>query len=89
MTPIILLGLLAASCTTLAFIPQVLHILHTGNTAGISLQMYSIFTTGVALWLSYGLLLQDIPIIAANLITLILALTVLPLTLKQRLQNKS
>ena len=73
------IGMAAACCTTIAFIPQVVQILRTGNVDGISLGMYSIFTTGIALWLVYGILLEDLPIVAANLITLALCLIDLPL----------
>ncbi|MEH6648913.1 MAG: SemiSWEET transporter [Motiliproteus sp.] len=81
------LGLAAAFCTTASFIPQVLQILKTGNVDGISISMYSIFTTGIALWLAYGLALHDLPIIIANAITLLLCLVVLRLTIKHRLNE--
>lgn len=81
-----LIGLVAACCTTAAFIPQVVAILRTGNVDGISLQMYVIFTLGVALWFSYGIILGDLPIILANLITLALSASVLTLTISKRLQ---
>ncbi|WP_296054941.1 SemiSWEET transporter [uncultured Amphritea sp.] len=83
-----LIGLMAASCTTLSFVPQVVHILRTGNVDGISLLMYSVFTIGVALWLVYGLILGDIPVILANLVTFILASMVLTLTLHKRRKLK-
>lgn len=83
-----LIGFIAAFCTTAAFVPQVLQILRTGNVDGISLQMYSIFTFGVAMWLTYGIILQDLPMLLANLVTLVLALTVLGLTLRKRLQKR-
>jgi len=44
--------------------------------------MYAIFTTGVALWLAYGLLLQSWPIIIANSITFLLAGAVLLMKLR-------
>ncbi len=81
-----IIGFIAAFCTTSAFIPQVIHILKTGNTEGISLLMYSIFTVGVGLWLIYGIILGDLPMFLANLITLLLALTVLGLTLYKRMR---
>jgi MtN3 and saliva related transmembrane protein len=83
-----LLGLFAASCTTAAFVPQVIAILKTGNVDGISVLMYSIFTMGVALWLFYGLKMQDVPMIVANSVTLGLALLVLGLTIYKRWQNR-
>lgn len=76
------IGLLAALGTTIAFIPQVLQIIKTKNTRGVSLLMYIIFTSGIILWLTYGLLLNDVPIIIANSITLILAATILFLKIK-------
>ncbi len=78
------IGFAAAICTTAAFVPQVMQILKTGNVDGISLGMYSIFTLGVALWLSYATLIGDLPMLLANLVTLILAGAVLALTLRKR-----
>lgn len=83
-----LIGLIAAFCTTAAFVPQVLQIIRTGNVDGISLQMYSIFTFGVAMWLTYGIIMQDLPMLLANLVTLVLAALVLGLTLRKRMQNR-
>jgi MtN3 and saliva related transmembrane protein len=76
------IGLLAALLTTAAFLPQVLHTLATRDTRGISLRMYAIFVTGVLLWLIYGLLTHDWPLILANAVTLLLAGAVLILKLR-------
>lgn len=67
------IGTIAATLTTLAFIPQAIHSYKTRDLSGISLPMYSIFTAGVAMWLIYGLLKHDWPIIIANAITVCLA----------------
>ncbi len=83
-----LIGLLAATCTTAAFVPQVIAILRTGNVDGISVMMYSIFTVGIALWLSYGILVNDLPMLLANAISLLLAISVLSLTIYKRWQQK-
>ena len=83
-----LIGLLAATCTTAAFVPQVIAILRTGNVDGISVMMYSIFTVGIALWLSYGILVNDLPMLLANSISLLLAISVLSLTVYKRWQKK-
>lgn len=84
-----LIGLVAATSTTFAFVPQVWTILKTRNTQGISLSMYSVFTSGVFLWLMYGLMVGDAPIVIANAITFSLALTVLTLTIRyQRLEKR-
>jgi len=71
------LGLAAAVLTTGSFVPQALLTLRTRDVSGISLGMYSAFTTGVALWLAYGLMLRDWPIVLANAVTLVLAATIL------------
>jgi MtN3 and saliva related transmembrane protein len=76
------IGGVAATLTTCAFIPQVWRVLRTRHTRDISLGMYALFTTGVALWLAYGLLLGAWPIIVANGITLLLAGMVLVLKLR-------
>ncbi len=76
------IGLLAALLTTAAFLPQVLHTLATRDTRGISLRMYVIFVAGVLLWLIYGLLVRDLPLILANAVTLLLAGAILILKLR-------
>jgi MtN3 and saliva related transmembrane protein len=43
------------------------------DVSGISLGMYSAFTTGIALWLAYGILISAWPIVITNTITLLLA----------------
>ncbi|WP_020168465.1 MULTISPECIES: SemiSWEET transporter [Methylotenera] len=82
LTPII--GAFAAFSTTFAFVPQAIHSYKTRDLSGISLPMYSIFTFGVAMWLIYGLLRQDWPVIIANAITLCLSMVILILKYKQK-----
>jgi len=77
-----LIGYVAASLTTLSFLPQALHTFRTRDVRGISLGMYALFTTGVALWLVYGLLLAAWPIVVANAVTLVLALAILVMKLR-------
>ena len=77
-----LIGYIAAGCTTLSFLPQALHTFRTRDVSGISLGMYALFTTGVALWLVYGLLVSAWPVVAANAVTLVLALTILVMKLR-------
>jgi len=77
-----LIGLAAATLTTLSFLPQAYRSLRTRDTRGISLSMYALFTLGIALWLVYGLLIHDLPVILANGVTLVLALIVLALKLR-------
>ena len=78
------IGYLAAALTTCSFVPQVWHTLRTRDVSGISLGLYSVFACGVALWLGYGLLLGAWPIVAANAITLALALAILYMKLRFR-----
>lgn len=77
-----IIGSVAATLTTVAFIPQVWQVWKSRHTKDISLAMYATFTSGVALWFAYGLLMQAWPIIIANAITLLLAGTVLILKLR-------
>jgi len=81
-----LIGTVAAVLTTASFLPQALHTFQTKDVSGISLGMYSVFTLGVACWLVYGLLLQAWPVVAANLVTLLLASAIL--AMKLRYQNR-
>ena len=65
------LGYVAALLTTLSFFPQALKTLRSGDTSGISVRMYGLFTAGIALWAIYGFCTGDGPLIVANLITLV------------------
>lgn len=76
------IGSLAATLTTISFVPQVWKVWHTRHTADISLAMYSLFTLGISLWLVYGILLVSWPIIIANSITVLLAGAVLVMKLR-------
>ncbi|MEO5599514.1 MAG: SemiSWEET transporter [Cyclobacteriaceae bacterium] len=77
MSAIQMLGLLAGSLTTAAFLPQVLKTWKSRSAKDLSLGMFLLFCLGVALWLVYGFAVNDLPVIAANLLTLILAVTLL------------
>jgi MtN3 and saliva related transmembrane protein len=73
MNTIQILGLAAGFCTTIAFLPQVIKTWKEKSAKGLSLSMFSIFCFGLVLWVTYGIVNNDIPIIAANVITLMLA----------------
>ena len=75
--PIDWLGYAAAALTTLSFVPQVWHTVRTRDVSGISLGMYCAFTAGIVLWLVYGALAGLWPLIVANSVTLVLALSIL------------
>lgn len=72
-----IMGYIAGSLTTLAFIPQVLQIYRTKSAKDVSLAMFLLFTTGVALWLGYGIMTHSFPVVAANAITLVLSFVIL------------
>ena len=69
--------LLAAFCTTIAFVPQVVKTWRARSAADISLWMFAVMIAGVVLWLIYGWLVRDIPLIVANVVTLLLTSTIL------------
>lgn len=79
-----IIGITAAVLTTTSFLPQAIKAIKTKDTKGISLTMYSLFFLGVTLWLTYGILVNDLPIILANGVTFILAGTILILKLKYK-----
>lgn len=76
-----LVGSAAAFLTTASFLPQAWLSFRTRDVSGVSLGMYSVFTTGVALWLAYGWLLGSWPMVIANTITLVLALAIVAMKL--------
>ena len=82
MTLTMLLGFAAAALTTLAFVPQVVRSWRTRVTRDVSLGMFLVMTTGIALWLAYGALIGDWPLIVANGVGFLLSLTVLILKIR-------
>jgi MtN3 and saliva related transmembrane protein len=84
MTLIDLIGFAAGALTTIAFIPQALHTWRLRSAHGLSLGMYAVFTSGVVLWLIYGVLIGSWPIIIANVITVALAATILVMVIRYR-----
>ena len=81
------LGYLAATLTTLSFVPQVWRTLRTHDVSGISLRMYSVFTLGVAVWLAYGIVLGEVPMMLSNGFTLLLACAVLVMRVRYARQQ--
>ena len=74
-------GYVAATLTTLAFVPQAVKTIRSKDASSISLGMYVVFTTGLCFWLAYGIVLGSWPMILSNVITLVLAATILRLKL--------
>ena len=65
-----LIGTMAAICTTVSFVPQVLKVRRTRHARDLSFPMYIIFSSGVFLWACYGVMMKSLPIITANSIML-------------------
>lgn len=72
MTSLDILGLVATCFSTSSFVPQVLRTWKTRDVSGISLSTYAIITVGLALWLIYGILRNDLPLIVGNSIMVVL-----------------
>ena len=79
----VLLGYLAAISTTIAFIPQAVKVYKTKHTKDISLGMFSLLNVGIILWLTYGFMIKSYPIIIANSVTMIFAIYILIIKIKQ------
>lgn len=77
-----LIGFAAATCTTAAYAPQAIKVWKTRSTGDISLGMFLVMVLGLALWLIYGLLSGDAPLVAANAITMLLAGGILVMKLR-------
>jgi MtN3 and saliva related transmembrane protein len=75
-------GLLAAFATTMCWVPQAVRILRTRDTRAISVWMQAAMTGGIFLWLVYGVLIWDLPLIASNFVTLMLVSAILWLKLR-------
>lgn len=76
MSAVTVLGLVAASCTMASFVPQIVKTYRTRSVGDLSAGMYALLTTGALLWLVYGLLIGDLPVIVTNAVTLVLLLAV-------------
>jgi MtN3 and saliva related transmembrane protein len=73
MDPASLVGYAATLCSVTSFVPQAWKVIRTRDTAAISVRMYAITVLGFALWLAYGILLGQWPLILTNAICLLLS----------------
>jgi len=76
------IGYAAATCTTISFLPQLIRVVQLRSARDISLGMFSIFSAGTAMWLTYGLLSHSKPVAAANAVTLVLSFSILVLKVR-------
>ena len=81
---ITILGLVAGSLTTLSFLPQLVKAWKTRSTHDISFGMLALFSAGLVLWIVYGVIETDVPVIAANSLTLLFVGLILALKLRYR-----
>lgn len=79
-----IIGLVAGFLTTVSFVPQVVRVYKTKSADDLSYGMLCLFILGIALWLTYGIILQALPVVIANAVTLCLALTLLVFKIKYR-----
>jgi MtN3 and saliva related transmembrane protein len=79
-----IIGYLAAFGTTISFLPQAIKTIQTKNTSGISLPMYTLFTTGTLFWLIYGIMSGSLQVAIANVITFIFASIILVYKIKYK-----
>lgn len=84
MDQVIIIGMLAAVCTTIAFLPQVYKIYRTKHAKDLSLPMYILFSAGVLLWFIYGIIIGSLPVILANGITFVLTVYILVMMVKYK-----
>jgi MtN3 and saliva related transmembrane protein len=77
-----LIGFIAAGCTTVSFIPQLIRVYRLKSAHEISLIMFLVFSFGVFLWLLYGIFIRSFPVIVANGFTLALSLAILVLKIR-------
>ena len=78
------LGLVAGTLTTLSFLPQLLKAWKSRSTHDISFGMLALFSAGLVLWIVYGLIVADVPVIMANSVTLVFVGLILVLKLRYR-----
>lgn len=79
-----MIGFIAAFCTTFAFLPQVIKVIKEKDTKSISLGMYMLQVTGLALWLVHGIMIGDKPVIFANTLSVVFSATILFYKLKYK-----
>ena len=79
-----ILGLVAGTLTTLSFLPQLLKAWKSRSTHDISIGRFCLLSAGILLWLVYGIVTADVPVIVANAVTLVFVSLILALKLRYR-----
>lgn len=76
------IGMIAAVCTTISFLPQLIRVWRLKSAREISLTMFLVFSLGTLLWLVYGIAIHSVPVMLANAVTLALSLAILALKVR-------
>lgn len=79
-----IIGFAAAFMTTLSFVPQIVLIIRTRRTSGISLLMYSIYVVGLLMWFAYGVMTHSLPLILSQTVTLFITGSILVIAARER-----
>ncbi|CAM3633508.1 SemiSWEET family sugar transporter [Litorimonas haliclonae] len=82
-----IVGFCAAIMTTLSFVPQIVLIIRTRRTSGISLLMYSIYVVGIVMWFAYGVMTGSLPLILSQTVTLVITGSILFIAARERLSR--
>ena len=82
MTGIDTLGMIAGTISAITFLPQVIKTWKSKSAKDISVLMFSFATISVILWLIYGILINNWPVIYTNSCVLILSLIMVYFKLK-------
>ena len=77
-------GYVAGICTAIVFLPQSVQTIRTKNVEGLSLQTYIIYSIGMVSWILYGVFLHSFQMMLFNSISLVFALLILYIILKQK-----
>jgi MtN3 and saliva related transmembrane protein len=78
-----IVGLSAALCTTISYVPQLKKCYQTGRTGDLSLKMFLILAAGIALWVLYGVLQGDAVLVLANGVSLAFLAIILVFKLRE------
>lgn len=81
------IGFLAGALTTIAFVPQALKMYTSKSGKDVSARMLLIFSAGVVLWLIYGIMIESLPVILANVVTLVLSGSIIALKIRYSRPN--
>ena len=79
-----IIGLAAAFLTTFAYLPQSIRTIRTKHTKDISLFTVIMLEFGLITWLIYGLLINSLPVIAANTVSIVFMTIILIMKIKYK-----